>query len=110
MRTLDPDDGRPSYLQVADAIRDAITASEWQPGEKMPTRTELASHFGVAPMTVQNALSVLREDNVIVSRQGSGVFVHSEATPRLDVRDELTELRSRIEQLEEQVRRLLGEQ
>ena len=100
MRTLDPNDGRSPYLVVADAIRDAIAEREWQPGQRLPARIELAKHFGVSPMTVQNALRVLRDANLIVPRQGSGVFVHTDAPLRADVHAELAELRERVERLE----------
>lgn len=110
MRTLDPNDGRTPYLQVADAIRDAITAGEWAAGQRLPSRIELAAHFGVSPMTVTNALRVLRDEGSIVSRQGSGVFVHTDAPPQADVHAELAELRHRVEQLEEIVRALTGQQ
>lgn len=100
MRTLDPNDGRSPYLQVADAIRDAIAAGEWAPGARLPSRFELAEWFTVAPMTVQNAWRVLRDEGVIVTRQGSGTFVHTDAPPRADVHAELAELRERVRRLE----------
>lgn len=72
---LDPDDPRPPYVQVANALRAAILTKKFQPGDKLPSRQELAKTYNVAPMTVQNALRELREEGLIVSRQGSGVFV-----------------------------------
>lgn len=72
---LDPDDPRPPYVQVANALRAAILTKKFSPGDKLPSRSELAQTYGVAPMTVQNALRELREEGLIVSRQGSGVFV-----------------------------------
>jgi DNA-binding GntR family transcriptional regulator len=38
----------------------------------------LAARFGIAPMTVQNALKVLRDGGVVDSRQGAGVFVRGD--------------------------------
>jgi DNA-binding transcriptional regulator YhcF (GntR family) len=73
--TLDPDDPRPPYVQVAQALRAAILTRIFLPGDKLPSRTELAKKYAVAPMTVQNALRELRDEGLIVSRQGSGVFV-----------------------------------
>lgn len=73
--SLDPDDPRPPYVQVANALRAAILTKKFQPGDKLPSRNELAKTYGVAAMTVQNALRELREEGLIVSRQGSGVFV-----------------------------------
>jgi DNA-binding transcriptional regulator YhcF (GntR family) len=72
---LDPDDPRPPYVQVANALRAAILTRKFTPGDKLPSRNELAKTYNVAPMTVQNALRELREEGLIVSRQGSGVFV-----------------------------------
>jgi DNA-binding transcriptional regulator YhcF (GntR family) len=72
---LDPDDPRPPYLQVANLLRAAILTKKFAPGERLPSQAELATRYDVARMTIQQALRVLREENLIVSRQGSGVFV-----------------------------------
>ena len=72
---LDPDDPRPPYVQVANALRAAILTKTFSPGDRLPSRNDLAKKYNVAPMTVQNALRELREEGLIVSRQGSGVFV-----------------------------------
>lgn len=74
---LDPDDSRPPYLQVAHQLRAAILTGQYSPGHKLPSGPELAKRFGVARQTVQQAIRELREDGLIVSRQGSGVFVRS---------------------------------
>ena len=72
---LDPDDPRPPYQQVANLLRAAILTRKLAPGEKLPSGNELAKRYGVARMTVQQAIRVLRDEGLIVSRQGSGVFV-----------------------------------
>lgn len=77
--SLDPDDPRPPYVQVANKLRDAIRTGTLHPGEKLPSGSELASRYGVARMTVQNAIRLLRDEGLVVSRQGSGVFVRSRA-------------------------------
>ncbi|HEV8596117.1 MAG TPA: GntR family transcriptional regulator [Candidatus Dormibacteraeota bacterium] len=73
--SLDPDDPRPPYVQVANALRAAILTKTLAPGEQLPSGNDLAKRYGVARMTVQHALRTLREEGLIVSRQGSGVFV-----------------------------------
>lgn len=73
--TLDPDDPRPPYQQVANALRAAILTRKFAPGEKLPSQGELSTRYGVARMTVQQSLRILRDEGLIVSRQGSGVFV-----------------------------------
>ena len=72
--SLDPDDPRPPYQQVAAALRAAILTRKIEPGEKLPSQAELAASYGVARMTIQQALRLLKEDGLTVSRQGSGVF------------------------------------
>jgi DNA-binding transcriptional regulator YhcF (GntR family) len=73
--SLDPDDPRPPYQQVANAVRAAILTRTFKPGDKLPSLNELSERYGVARMTVQQAMRILREEGLIVSRQGSGVFV-----------------------------------
>lgn len=73
--TLDPDDPRPPYQQVANALRAAILTRKFTPGDKLPSQGELAATYGVARMTVQQSLRILRDEGLIVSRQGSGVYV-----------------------------------
>jgi DNA-binding transcriptional regulator YhcF (GntR family) len=72
---LDPDDPRAPYQQVASALRAAILTKKFSPGDRLPSGNQLAQHYGVARMTVQQAVRLLRDEGLIVSRQGSGVFV-----------------------------------
>jgi DNA-binding transcriptional regulator YhcF (GntR family) len=75
MDTLDPDDPRPPFQQVVSIMRAAILTRKYEPGERLPSFGELAKHFGVAPMTVQKAVGLLRDEGLIVTRQGKGSFV-----------------------------------
>jgi DNA-binding transcriptional regulator YhcF (GntR family) len=77
VRRLDPNSNRPPYLQIADAIRDAIRSGEFRPGEQIPSRAELADRLDAAPMTITAAIRVLKDDGLLVSRLGVGVFVHT---------------------------------
>lgn len=75
--TLDPDDPRPPYQQVASALRAAILTRTIAPGDKLPSQVELAKRYGVARMTIQQALRILKDEGLTVSRQGSGVFARA---------------------------------
>lgn len=75
--SLDPDDPRPPYQQVAAALRAAILTRKIEPGQKLPSQSELAATYGVARMTIQQALRLLKEEGLTVSRQGSGVFARA---------------------------------
>jgi DNA-binding transcriptional regulator YhcF (GntR family) len=71
----------------------------------LPSIRELASQYGVAPMTAQGALQRLREERRVYS-SGRGHFVGelgnspSLAERLREVEAEVRELRSRIETLE----------
>lgn len=67
-----------SYLKVAEAIRDRITAGEWKPGEKIPSQVELAETFGVSTQTVSAAVSHLREHGYLRVLPGRGTYVRLE--------------------------------
>lgn len=84
--TLDPDDPRPPYQQVANALRAAILTKKFVPGDKLPSGNELAQRYGVARMTVQQAVRLLREEGLVVSRQGSGIYVRERTTRAVALR------------------------
>jgi DNA-binding transcriptional regulator YhcF (GntR family) len=84
--TLDPDDPRPPYQQVANALRAAILTKKFAPGDKLPSGSELAQRYGVARMTVQQAVRLLREEGLVVSRQGSGIYVRERTTRAVALR------------------------
>lgn len=86
---LDPDDPRPPYQQVANALRAAILTRKFQPGDKLPSGPQLAETYGVARMTVQQAIRILRDEGLIVSRQGSGVFVRERTERPVGLRPHL---------------------
>ncbi|MCA1194439.1 GntR family transcriptional regulator [Saccharopolyspora sp. 6V] len=75
MRKVDPDDPQAPFQQVADDLRSSIHSGELQPGVRLPKQSELADGYGVSLGTVKSALGVLREEGLIVSRQGEGSWV-----------------------------------
>jgi DNA-binding transcriptional regulator YhcF (GntR family) len=89
MDGLDPDDPRPPYQQVANALRASILTRKIAPGEKLPSGPQLADRYGVARMTIQQAIRVLRDEGLIVSRQGSGVFVRERTERPVGLRPHL---------------------
>ena len=73
------DDTRPASLQVADALRGEIAAGTLAPGNKLPSIRSLAERFGVAPMTAQSAIDMLRSEGLIYTSPGRGTFVRADA-------------------------------
>ena len=78
LASLDPDDPRTPSQQIANQIRAAIKLGRLTAGAKLPSQPELAERYGVARETVKSALRPLYAERLIVSRQGSGVFVRAQ--------------------------------
>lgn len=74
---LDPTSDRAVFRQIADHIRDAIEQGVLAEGEKVPSEAQLMQHYGVARMTIRNALQVLQGEGLTVAEHGRGVFVRS---------------------------------
>jgi len=73
------DDPRPPFLQLADELRTAIAEGELTAGERLPSTRDLAETYGIATMTVQSAVRVLRDEGLVVAHQGRGTFVQDDA-------------------------------
>lgn len=65
----------PRYRQLAEWIAGAVASGELAHGTALPSETQLADYADVSVDTVRQALSVLREQGVIVTSQGIGSFV-----------------------------------
>ena len=78
LAVIDPDDPRPVSQQIANQLRAAILTGRLSPGERLPSQNELAERYDVARETVKAALRTLRDERLIVTRQGSGAFVRAQ--------------------------------
>jgi GntR family transcriptional regulator len=74
---LDPTSDRPVFKQIADHLREAIQRGDLPPGTKVPSESQLMAHYGVARMTLRNALQILQSEGLTVAEHGRGVFVRS---------------------------------
>lgn len=77
--TIDPDDPVPLGEQIAYRVLYAIARGVYAPGDKLPTVRDVAKRLRVNPNTVSKAYRDLERDGVLISRRGSGVFVHPDA-------------------------------
>lgn len=71
-----PQPGRPLYLTARDAVREAIDAGVFSPGEQMPSTKELSEQLSVSLVTAHRALQELVAGGVLQRSQGRGTFVH----------------------------------
>jgi GntR family transcriptional regulator len=76
-QAIDPGSDRPVYKQIADHLREAIARRELPEGEQLPSETQLMEHYGVARMTIRNALRLLQDEGLTTAEHGRGVYVRS---------------------------------
>lgn len=67
-----------SYIEIADDIERRIHEGEFAPGAQLPSSTELAFFYKVGLTTINNAVRILRDRDLIYSLQGRGKFVTEE--------------------------------
>ena len=78
----DMTDGRSRQIRIADDLRAKIESRELQPGDRLPGLPELAQIYGVSLVTVRLAIGRLRQEGLVVSRQGRGNFVREKLQVR----------------------------
>lgn len=69
-------DKRTKAQQIAHEIRALIMNGELEPGERLPTTAALEKRFDTYSVTIQRALTLLKDEGLIEGRHGAGVFVH----------------------------------
>jgi GntR family transcriptional regulator, N-acetylglucosamine utilization regulator len=85
---ISPERARPGvhkHVQVREYVRDLIQGAE--PGSPAPSERELVQHFGVARMTVRQALDALVSEGLLERVPGRGTFV---ARAKIDVQVRLS--------------------
>src|SRR5215212_859993 len=64
-------------------ILGSIVGNEFTEGQKLPTEQALTERFTASRPTIREALSRLRADGIIATRQGSGTVVVARPDPDL---------------------------
>lgn len=65
----------PLYVTLARLLTADIENNRWVAGAQLPTIAALAKTYGVAPVTIRQALGVLSDEGLIKTIQGKGSFV-----------------------------------
>lgn len=66
---------QPLYHAIAGLLRNDILTRKRLDGDRMPTIDQLAAEFGVARVTVRQAVAILAEEGLLSVQQGRGTFV-----------------------------------
>lgn len=75
MHALFRDSPVPRYAQLADLLRQRVARGVWALGQKLPSLDELVTEFGVARVTVRQAVDLLAREGLLSPQQGRGTFV-----------------------------------
>lgn len=68
---------------IYDAILAMITRGDFAPSARLPSESRLSELFGASRPVVREALARLKEDGIVVSRQGSGSYVRRQPDPSI---------------------------
>jgi GntR family transcriptional regulator len=71
----------PRYAQLADLLRQRIARGVWKEGDLLPSLDALAAEFGVARVTVRQAIERLTRESLVSPQRGRGTFVTARSGP-----------------------------
>jgi GntR family transcriptional regulator len=96
--TINPDDPRPIYRQVVDALEALIARGELVEGAALPPVRQVAADLGVNLNTIATAYRELQSKGLLAIRHGSGAVVISRTAAAREEEDLRTPLRTALTQ------------
>lgn len=75
MSSIDRQGPVPPYQQIARKLRERIAAGEIPVGRRIPSLVEMEQEYEVARDTLRKAVQVLREEGLVETVRGMGVYV-----------------------------------
>ena len=73
--TLDFEGREPLYRQLAGILRAMIDSGEIPPGRRLPSKRAIEQRWGVSQQTTERALAILKDEGLIETSMGRGMFV-----------------------------------
>ena len=97
--TLEANDKRPIYQQIADGIKSMIAGGSLREGMTLPSVRQVAGDLGVNLNTVAVAYRQLQDEGFVTVRHGAGAVIASRTARRVDEADNYQSLRTALTQL-----------
>lgn len=69
------DEGRPLFLQIAEAIEESIIDGTLAEDGQAPSTNELAAFYRINPATAAKGVALLTDKGILLKRRGIGMFV-----------------------------------
>jgi GntR family transcriptional regulator len=79
MKDLDPNIGIPKSRQLATILRAQIRSGEIPPHHAIPSGRTLRETYGIANSTIGKAIAILKEEGLIRTEDGMGLYVTDRA-------------------------------
>ena len=73
---------RSKHEEVRQTLTEAIASGQYEPGQRLPSESELVKTFGASRPTINRALRDLQLSGVIDRRAGSGSYARADAATR----------------------------
>jgi DNA-binding GntR family transcriptional regulator len=74
-QSIDRDSYEPAYAQLVRLLRHQISTGQFRTGDQLPSEAAICSSYGVSPMTVRRAISMLLDQGLVTTIKGRGTFV-----------------------------------
>jgi GntR family transcriptional regulator len=97
--TVNADDKRSIYQQVADGIKTLIASGELREGMALPSVRQVAADLGVNLNTIAVAYRQLQDEGFLAVRHGAGAVVAARRAPQRDRESLLRPLRAALTEL-----------
>jgi DNA-binding FadR family transcriptional regulator len=68
--------------EIVERLAAEIMSGQLPPGARLPTEQEMVAAMGVSRTVVREAVAALRAEGLVVTRQGAGAFVATDAARR----------------------------
>ena len=78
----------PIYLQLIDIMRSRIIEGDYCAGDRLPSIRDMALEYEVTPNTIQRALAVFEQEDIILTERTNGKYITSDLQRIRDMRQE----------------------
>jgi DNA-binding GntR family transcriptional regulator len=72
---INPQSPVPTFRQLADQLRAMITSGQLAAGDWLPSIYKLREETGLSQPTIRKAVDVLRDEGLVQTAPGRGVYV-----------------------------------
>jgi len=76
-------DDRPLFIQLAEAIEDAILSGAFPEETQIPSTTEISVSNKINPATALKGINILVDEGIIYKKRGVGMFVASGSSEKI---------------------------